>query len=184
MAVSDALRRSTIMAGRSSLPLREVALVVTMLNHPALIPAHLDAFCHVELTNPDLDRLRHAILEIAADGEEWEAETLRARLGERRHGPLLARLDTQIAAAGHWPAQAGAALRDAEEGWLQALTLHRRKGTLHKELKDAEAALAKDPSEPNVARLVDIKKELESSEGTEALIEGFGASSGRVKRIF
>jgi DNA primase len=64
------------------------------------------------------------------------------------------------------------------------LTLHRRKGTLHKELKDAEAALARDPSEANVARLVDIKKELESSEGTEALIEGFGASSGRVKRVF
>jgi DNA primase len=184
IAVSDALRRSTILAGRSSLALREVALVMTMVNHPALMPAHLDAFCHVELTSPDLDRLRHAVLEIAADSEEWDAETIRAKLGERRLSALLARLDAQIAAAGHWPARPEAALKDAEEGWLQALTLHRRKGTLHKELKDAEAALARDPSEANVARLVDIKKELESSEGTEALIEGFGASSGRVKRVF
>jgi DNA primase len=157
---------------------------MTMVNHPALMPAHLDAFCHVELTSPDLDRLRHAVLEIAADSEEWDAETIRAKLGERRLSALLARLDAQIAAAGHWPARPEAALKDAEEGWLQALTLHRRKGTLHKELKDAEAALARDPSEANVARLVDIKKELESSEGTEALIEGFGASSGRVKRVF
>ncbi len=184
IAVSDALRRSTIMSGRSSLPLRDVALVMTMVNHPGLIPAHLDAFCHVEIASPDLDRLRHVVLEIAADGEEWEADTLRVKLGERRLGPLLARLDAQIASSGHWPAGPVASLQDAEDGWLQALTLHRRKGTLHKELKDAEAVLARDPSEANVARLVDIKKELESSEGTEALIEGFGASSGRVKRIF
>jgi DNA primase len=184
IAVSDALRRSTIMSGRSSLPLRDVALVMTMVNHPGLIPAHLDAFCHVEIASPDLDRLRHVVREIAADGEEWEADTLRVKLGERRLGSLLARLDAQIASSGHWPAGPVASLQDAEDGWLQALTLHRRKGTLHKELKDAEAVLARDPSEANVARLVDIKKELESSEGTEALIEGFGASSGRVKRIF
>ena len=51
-------------------------------------------------------------------------------------------------------------MRDAEEGWLQALTLHRRKRTLHKELKDAEAALAEEPSEANLARLVDIQNQL------------------------
>ena len=92
--------------------------------------------------------------------------------------------DRQIEAIGHWPAKPDAAPRDAEEGWLQALTLHRRKGTLHKELKDAEAALAEDPSEANLARLVDIQSQLASSEGTEALIEGFGASSGRERRVF
>jgi DNA primase len=63
------------------------------------------------------------------------------------------------------------------------LTLHRRKGTLHKELKDAEAALAAQPSEANLARLVDIQGQLASSEGTEALIDGFGASSGRESRV-
>jgi DNA primase len=77
-----------------------------------------------------------------------------------------------------------AADRDAEEGWLQALTLHRRKRTLNKELKDAEAALASDPSEANLARMVDIQAQLAKSEGTEALIEGFGLSSGRQARVF
>ena len=82
------------------------------------------------------------------------------------------------------PAEPAAADRDAEEGWLQALTLHRRQGTLHKELREAEAALAGEASDPNLARLVDIQNQLARSEGTEALIEGFGASSGRQARVF
>jgi DNA primase len=57
--------------------------------------------------------------------------------------------------------------------------LHRKAGTLHKELKDAEAALAAEPSEANLARLVDIQAELANSDGIAALIDGFGASSGR-----
>jgi DNA primase len=77
---------------------------------------------------------------------------------------------------------ASASDRDAEDGWLQALTLQRRKRTLNKELKDAEIALATEPSEANLARLVDIQHQLARSEGTEALIEGFGISSGRQAR--
>jgi DNA primase len=157
---------------------------MTMVNHPGLIPVHSDAFAHVELAHADLDQLRAALLAVAGDGEEIEAAALRRKLEEGRFSALLARLDAQIEAIGHWPAKAEAAPRDAEEGWLQALTLHRRKGTLHKELKDAEAALAEDPSDANLARLIDIQSQLASSEGTEALIEGFGASSGRERRVF
>ena len=76
---------------------------------------------------------------------------------------------------------ASASIRDAEHGWLQALTLHRRQRTLHKDLKDAEAALALDPNEANLARLHDIEGQMAAGEGTEALIEGFGA--GREKRM-
>ena len=184
IAISDRLRRSTIMSGRNALSLREIVLVMTMINHPGLIQVHLDEFAAVELNSPDLDRLRTGILEIATDGEEWEAAALRTRLMNGPFAALVARLDAQIEAIGHWPARPHAALSDAEEGWLQALTLHRRKGTLHKELKEAENALADMPSEANLARLVDIQNQLASTEGTEALIEGFGTSSGREKRVF
>jgi DNA primase len=91
-------------------------------------------------------------------------------------------LDEQISTTGEWTAAAAASDEDAERGWLQALTLHHRQRTLHKELKDAEAALASETSEVNFARLVDIQKQLANVEGTEALIEGFGSSSGRRAR--
>lgn len=182
--VSDRLRRSTILAGRSAFSLREVLLVMTMINHPDLLAGHLDAFADIEFSHAELDQLRSAMLEFASDIDDADAAYLRARLEQGRFAALLSALDAQIEATGHWQALAKAAPGDAEEGWLQALTLHRRKGTLHKELKDAEFALAQSPSEANFARLVDIQAQLANSEGVEALVEGFGVSSGRERRIF
>ncbi|MCR4297062.1 MAG: DNA primase, partial [Elusimicrobia bacterium] len=172
------------LSGRATHPLREVVLVMTMVNHPSLLAAHLDDFAHVEFSHPDLDQLRNAILDIVShpEGEGADA-SLREPLAAR-FGPLIARLEAQIEGAGHWPATPAAADTDAAEGWSQALTLHTRKRTLHKELKDAEAALAGEPSDANLARLVDIQNQLARTEGTEALIEGFGASSGRQARAF
>jgi DNA primase len=43
-------------------------------------------------------------------------------------------------------------------------------------------ALGQDNSETNYTRLLDVKARLSSLDGTEALIEGFGASSGRPAR--
>ena len=180
--VSDRMTRSGILAGRSALPLREVVIVGTMMNHPALITRHLDAFAHVEIMNPALGEMRAALLEIVADDEEVDARAVRERLSASRHSALIPRIDAQIAAAGLWIATPAAADDDAEKGWMQALTLHHRQRTLHKELKDAEAALANDTSEANFARLVDIQKQLANVEGMEALIEGFGESSGRQSR--
>ena len=64
----------------------------------------------------------------------------------------------------------------------QLLALHRQWHSLIRELKDAELALGEDDSETNYARLQDVKARLSSIDGTEALIEGFGASSGRPSR--
>jgi DNA primase len=182
--ISDHLRRSTLLSGRATHPLREVVLVMTMVTHPVLLADHLDEFARIEFSHPDLDALREAILDIVAhdDGEEGDLQLRTALVA--RFDELLLRLEGQIEAAGHWPATPAASDGDAAEGWLQALTLHRRKRTLHKDLKDAEAALADEPSEANLARLVDIQQQLAKSEGTEALIEGFGASSGRTARVF
>jgi DNA primase len=157
---------------------------MTMVNHPALLADHLDDFAHIAFSHPDLDQLRAAILDIVSHSEgEGAGASLREPLTPR-FGPLLARLEAQIEAAGHWPATPQAADGDAGRGWQQALTLHTRKQTLHRELRDAEAALALDPSDANLARLADIKSELARTEGTEALIEGFGAASGRQVRVF
>jgi DNA primase len=66
--------------------------------------------------------------------------------------------------------------------WKQLVALHRQWHSLTRELKDAETALGEDNTEANYARLRDVKARLSSLDGTEALIEGFGASSGRPAR--
>jgi DNA primase len=60
--------------------------------------------------------------------------------------------------------------------------LHRQHHSLIKELKDAEHALGEDSSQVNYTWLCDVKGRLAAIEGTEALVEGFGASSGRASR--
>jgi DNA primase len=62
--------------------------------------------------------------------------------------------------------------------------LHRKSRTLNRELQEAEQALGREPSDANLARLCDVQQQLAALEGTEALIEGFGASSGRPVRTF
>ncbi|MFZ2100162.1 MAG: DNA primase, partial [Oricola sp.] len=70
------------------------------------------------------------------------------------------------------------------EGFNQALHLHRRARTLRRELRAAEAALGRDASDFNLGRLADLQKEIHETESLEALVEGFGVSSGRPTRSF
>ena len=81
-----------------------------------------------------------------------------------------------------WGAQPQAARDDVLLTWKQLVALHRQWHSLTRELKDAEIALGHDNSEANYTRLLDVKARLSSLEGTEALIEGFGDSSGRKSR--
>ena len=81
-----------------------------------------------------------------------------------------------------WGAQAGAAQQDVLSTWRQLITLHRQWNSLTRELRDAERALAEDATDHNFGWLRDVKQRLSAVEGTEALIEGFGESSGRLKK--
>ena len=52
------------------------------------------------------------------------------------------------------------------------IALHRKTVTLDRELKAAEAAFARDPSEENLAALVAVRDQLLSALGSEAQIDG------------
>ena len=60
--------------------------------------------------------------------------------------------------------------------------MHRQTHSLIKELKEAEQALGQETTEANYSWLQDVKARLSLIDGTEAMIEGFGASSGRAVR--
>ncbi len=57
-----------------------------------------------------------------------------------------------------------------------------RMQALSKELKEAERVFGDDPSEANERWLIDVKTREAELSGIEALVEGFGVSSGRVGR--
>ena len=175
MRPSRALRASSLLRGGAQpfVP-REALLVATIVNHPDLLEDEAETFAALELSSRELDTLRRAILDIAADEGAADAPALDARLREGGFGTLVDRL-AEIARRGrHTFAMAGASVRDTLTGWRHTAALHRKSSTLHKELKAAEHALAEEGSEESLARLKDIQAQIESLEGREALIEGFG----------
>ena len=81
-----------------------------------------------------------------------------------------------------WGARSGAAREDVLSTWHQFVSLHRQWHSLLRKLKDAELALGEEVSEVNPGWLRDVKASCPKWTGTEALIEGFGESSGRFQR--
>jgi DNA primase len=188
-AASSQLALSPIMRGqRSAISRREALILQTLINHPWLLHDHLEEMAALELAHPEAHRLRAGIISAFANDHHHspepseQAEKMRADLEASGFSPILQRVDRAITTAAVWGAQAGAAREDVLSTWHQLVSLHRQWHSLLRELKDAELALGDEASEANLAWLRDVKARLAEVDGTEALIEGFGESSGRFQR--
>ena len=180
---SARLQASSIVRGsRAALPPREALILLAACNHPWLIESHAEELADLEFLNGDADLLRRSMLDAMVSLTEVTASALRAALLGRECGPVLARIEKAVTHFADWPAWEGAAAEDIAQWWNHVLTLHRKNRTLNRELKEAERALGDEPSEENFARLQDVRLRLQAIDGTEASIEGFGASSGRPGR--
>jgi DNA primase len=183
VVVSQQLAASPVHRGaRTSVPLREALILQAALNYPWLLHDHLEELASLEFRYPDAERLKAALIDIAAHAAAPDAATIAAELGQRGLTTVTQRIESAITTSSVWGARPDAAPEDVLVTWQQLVALHRQWHSLTKELKDAEQALGQDASEANYLRLRDVKSRLERMDGTEALIEGFGASSGRGAR--
>jgi DNA primase len=181
--MSPQLAVSSVHRGhRAVIPRREALILQTALNHPWLLHDHLEDISGIEFRHPDAEKLKFALIDIAAYDGDHDGPAMRAELIRRGYGEQIERTEKVITTASVWGAGESAAPDDVLVTWQQLVGLHRQWHSLVKELKDAEWALGQDTSESNYLRLVDVKARLARMEGTEALIEGFGASSGRSVR--
>jgi DNA primase len=175
---------------RAAIPRREALIMQAVLNYPWLLHDHLEELAEAEFRHADTQKLKGALIDVFAHhfaedfGRDGEAErvALAAELAKRGFTELLERIGRSITTPSVWGARPAAAQADVLLTWKQLIALHRQWHSLTRELRDAEAALGADNSEANYARLRDVKARLSSLDGTEALIEGFGASSGRPAR--
>jgi len=183
VVMSQQLAASPVHRGhRSVVPRREALILQAALNHPWLLHDHLEDLAALEFRHPEAERLKSALIDIAAHAEAMEAEAVRAELVARELAGALERVAAAITTASVWGAGPEAAPDDVLVTWVQLVALHRQWHSLIKELKEAELALGRDSSESNYLRLCDVKARLSRVGGTEALIEGFGAASGRGAR--
>jgi DNA primase len=192
VAASPQLAASPLHRGhRAAIPRREALMLQAALNHPWLLHDHLEELAAAEFRHADSQKLKGAVLDVFAHsaenfghgpGGEGERAELIAELTRRGFANVLSRIERTITTPSVWGARPGAAAADVLLTWRQLVALHTQWHSLIRELKDAEMALGQDNSEANYARLCDVKARLSTLDGTEALVEGFGASSGRTPR--
>jgi DNA primase len=190
VAASPQLANSPLHRGhRAAIPRREALILQAALNHPWLLHDHLEELAEAEFRHADSRKLKSVLIDVFAHhfvddlrgGESVPAE-LSAELSRRGFAAVLSRIESTITTPSVWGARAEAAAADVLLTWKQLVALHRQWQSLTRELRDAELALGQDNNEENYARLLDVKARLASLDGTEALVEGFGASSGRPTR--
>ncbi len=188
-AMSPQLAQSPILRGQhSALSPREALILMCLINHPWLLHDHLEEVAELELAHPDAQRLRAAVIAVFAGGEPHatdpaeQSEALRGDLAQAGVAGLVERIERGVTTSAVWGAQPGAAVEDVLATWHQLIVLHRQRHALLKELKDAEQALGEVASDANNVWLNDVKGRLAQTEGLEALIDGFGEASGRLRR--
>src|SRR5208282_1821596 len=179
---------------RAAIPRREALILQAALNHPWLLHDHMEELAEAEFRHADTQKLKSVLIDVFAhhfaedfggDGEtvrSGQAAELVAELDRRGFAVLLGRMERSITTPSVWGARSQAAPADVLQTWKQLVALHRQWHSLTRELKDAEVALGQDNTEANYKRLLEVKARLSMLDGTEALIEGFGASSGRPVR--
>jgi DNA primase len=188
--ISDRLARTGLVAGYSGMPsLRECALVMTIVNHPALFFEDFEALHQIEFESRDMRQFWQAMMGVAAaSGPDLTREELLTALETQGFDALLASLDKQIRFARLWTATEHAAIEDAREGYQQALALQTRARALLRQRHEIERELAEaveDSAEVDSERLMltlkEVQQEITRLENQEALVDGFGVMSGRVK---
>jgi DNA primase len=185
VVMSPQLATSPLHRGhRTSIPRREALILQSVINHPWLLHDHMEELAGIEFRHSEAQKLKEALIDVFAHDEAIDRVGLATELQGRGFGDLIGRIGQAITTQSVWGARPEAAGEDVLLTWKQLLALHRQWHSLIRELKDAEHALGREDSEANYSWLRDVKARLSAIDGTEALIEGFGTSSGRPARSF
>ncbi|MGI9353187.1 MAG: DNA primase [Rhizobiaceae bacterium] len=182
------LASKMVKRGSGGMPLREAALIGGLIFHPALCVEYFDEVSTLVFQNPLARDLQSVVLDSFAnwqgEGEYPDRDFLGEEFRKRDFETQVELVSQQLRSNNLWQLLPEAAFEDARDGWRQAYTLHIKNQALNSELKVAERALADDDSQENLERLLQIQQELSRSDGIEALIDGFGVSSGRPVKGF
>jgi len=168
--------------------LRETFLVFTLINHPELLTSEFDEVGNIEFDNKQLTILLEQLLAMCSDGLSLEREAVLQRLYDQGHEQFIGQLSQQIRFAREWTSTPQAALEDAYEAFVQALALYKRSRALRQQKNELERDIGEATETGDleaipklIQSLQSVQHEFDRLEQQEAIIEGFGVLSGRVK---
>ena len=88
------------------MPRREALILQAALNHPWLLHDHLEDISGIEFRHPDAEKLKLALIDIAAhDGGDHDGAAMRAELIRRGLADQISRVEKAITTASVWGAR-------------------------------------------------------------------------------
>jgi len=144
-----------------TLPPREVLILRTVLNHPWLVEEHAEEIAALPFDAPVLSTLRDAILSVHAHDNSLDSATLRSQLEKCLAEAVLESVSRAATHRSDRFAEPDAARAEVDVGWRHALVLHQRQVQLRSALEAAERGFHEDGSEQSLARILEIKRQLE-----------------------
>jgi DNA primase len=164
---------------------RERIMLICLINHPALLEHVAEELAALSFATETLDRVRHALAEIAASGEEYDQSGLRAALGRYASAGEIDRLLVPAGWDGSHIAEAFARPEapdaTAEHGFRHLAILHRRRA-VEADLRAAEAVLADTMSEEALAHLVALRHQLHDIDTAQEATFGESDREGLASR--
>jgi DNA primase len=160
---------------------RQELLVVMVLRYPGILDEHIEEFAHLNLTAPDLDKLRREIINVHAANSGLDAATLQHHLSNHGFTRDMERLLGQQVFA-HARFAEPADRETIRLGWLQALTLWHNHLERAQELEAAVRRFETEPTEASWAHIQALQEQAEIERTEQAEFDGTTAgwvSSGR-----
>ena len=125
VVVSQQLASSPVHRGaRTSVPLREALILQAALNYPWLMHDHLEELASLEFRYPDAERLKAALIDIAAHAAAPDAAAIKAELAGRDLTGIMERIEAAITTSSVWGARPDAAPEDVwspGSSWLPCI---------------------------------------------------------------
>jgi len=153
---------------------REAAILAMLIYHPALWETNFDMLTRLEFGNARLRQLHQSMLEILAEWQPQDGVAMRKLLIQQGQEQVVTEIDVLMQGLGLHKIMVEASFEDVGTILKQALHLHMRARTLHKQLREIEMEVMANPQAQHFSMLADVKAELEATDATQALIEGFG----------
>nr|MBA2917605.1 DNA primase [Candidatus Liberibacter asiaticus] len=186
---SQRLMQSSLVKGKLSKKpsLREAALLLTLINHPAILQEQYQELADIRYDNNELQKLWSFLFSDFVEQKYFLPEEIHQRLCERGFGELLKQLDRQVRDAGLWSATTEANIVDVRQGYQQALALYKRFRLLSRQKEEIEKQIAQVTAKGEAEKtailisiLHEVHIQIHQIESQEAMIEGFGKMSGRL----
>jgi DNA primase len=166
---SHSLRQSSIVASMAGTdsgrpPYREALLLRSLINHPWMIEAEAERISTIEFSSGALSRLRDALISLPSGDIPLDSSSIRSQLTTSGLEKVVELLERAITHRSDRFAEPGAAEVEVEKGWRHTLALHEQQTGLRKALAAAEQAFHAEGSEDALSRIVEIQRQLASSE--------------------